>query len=296
MLIRQFTYLVALAKERHFGRAAAACNISQPSLSAAIKQLEEELGVPIVERGHRYTGLTAEGEQILSTAKRVLHETEIMRQMLSGFRGGLGGKLRIGAIPTALTLVPGLTAEFSARYPCVTFEINSLTSEEIQQRIDDFTLDAGITYLDNEPLQRVIAKPMHHQTFRLLARKDSDLGARTDISWKEAADLNLCLLTPNMQNRRIIDGVFRTIGRAPKAVVETNSILILCAHATMAGFASIVPSQIVQSFAMPANTVAIDLVKPAISRSIGLIISDRQPSRPLAQILFDMTKPVEMDR
>ena len=296
MLIRQFTYLVALAKERHFGRAAAACNISQPSLSAAIKQLEEELGVPIVERGHRYTGLTAEGKQILSSAKRVLHETEIMRQMLTGFRGGLGGKLRIGAIPTALTMVPDLTAEFSARYPAVTFEISSLTSEEIQQRIDDFTLDAGITYLDNEPLQRVIAKPMHQQTFRLLVRKDGHLGERSEISWQEAAELNLCLLTPNMQNRRIIDGVFRTIGCVPKAVVETNSILILGAHAAMQGFASIVPSQMVQSFAMPPDTIAINLIKPVISRSIGIIISDRQPSRPLAQILFDMTRAVDVGR
>ena len=72
MVIKQFAYLVALAREKHFARAAKACNVSQPTLSGAIRQLEEEIGVPLVERGHRFTGLTAEGETILAHAKRIL--------------------------------------------------------------------------------------------------------------------------------------------------------------------------------------------------------------------------------
>ncbi len=62
MVIRQFEYLVALAREQHFGRAAEACHVTQPTLSAAIRQLEEELGAPIIERGHRYLGLTRAGQ------------------------------------------------------------------------------------------------------------------------------------------------------------------------------------------------------------------------------------------
>ena len=79
LVIKQLAYLVALAREKHFGRAATACNVSQPTLSGAIRQLEDELGVPLVERGHRYTGLTAEGEMIVTQAKRILGEIDTMR-------------------------------------------------------------------------------------------------------------------------------------------------------------------------------------------------------------------------
>ena len=291
MLIRQLGYLVALAREKHFGRAAAACNISQPSLSAAIRQLEAELGVPIVERGYRFNGLTAEGEQVLESAKRVINETESMRQALSSLRKGFSGKLRIGCIPTALSMVATLTERFFTTYPAVTFEISSLSSEEIQKGIDDFTLDAGITYLDNEPIARVRAKPMHRQTFALLTRKDGPLGGRSEISWMEAAQLKLCLLGSNMQNRRIIDGVFRTLGCVPTPVVETNSILILGSHAAIPGLSSIVPSQLLSAFTLPEGTTALKLVAPDVVRSIGLIIADREPVAPLARILFDLVPP-----
>ena len=72
MVIRQLAYLVALARERHFGRAAAACNVTQPTLSAGIRHLENELGVPLVERSQRFQGLTAEGERVLTWAQRII--------------------------------------------------------------------------------------------------------------------------------------------------------------------------------------------------------------------------------
>ena len=123
MVIKQFAYLVALAREKHFARAAKACNVSQPTLSGAIRQLEEELGVPLVERGHRFTGLTAEGETILAHAKRILAEVDTMAQSIGDVRQGLKGRLRIGAIPTALPLVAQITGPFSERFPAITLEI-----------------------------------------------------------------------------------------------------------------------------------------------------------------------------
>jgi len=295
MLIRQLSYLVALAREKHFGRAAAACNISQPSLSASIRQMEAELGVPIVERGHRFNGLTSEGEQILESAKRILNEVDHMRQALSDMRGGLSGRLRLGCIPTALPMVPALIRRFLASYPQVTFDIISMSSEAIQKGIDDFTLEAGITYLDNEPLVRVKARPMHRQTFAVLTRADGPLAGRDQLSWTEAAELSLCLLGPNMQNRRIIDGVFRTLGRTPIPVIETNSINILASHAAIPGLSSIVPSQLVRLLPLPEGTMTLRLVEPEVVRSIGLIIADRQPTAPLARILLDLVGDADVD-
>ena len=89
MITRHLQYLTALARERHFARAAAACNVSQPTLSAGIKHLEESLGVLLVERGQRYVGLTPEGERALAMAQRVLADYDGLKQELSEMREGL---------------------------------------------------------------------------------------------------------------------------------------------------------------------------------------------------------------
>jgi DNA-binding transcriptional LysR family regulator len=292
MVIKQLAYLVALAREQHFARAAKACNISQPTLSGAIKTLEDELGVPLVERGHRFTGLTAEGAMIVEHAKRILGEIDLMGQSISDVRKGLKGRLRLGAIPTALPLVAQITGPFSERYPAVTLTVLSMTSNAIQSAIDNFDIDVGLTYLDNEPLERVISKPLYSETYVLLTRTDSALAARDEIGWREAAALNLCLLTPDMQNRRIIDGIFRSVGKAPVPVMETNSIFNLCTHAAVPGWMSIVPSQLARFFGIPAGLKSLRLVEPSASRSVGLIIADRQPQSPLAQSLIAIAEPI----
>jgi DNA-binding transcriptional LysR family regulator len=128
MLLRQLVYLRALSRERHFGRAAATCGVSQPTLSAAIKQLETEFAVPIVQRGQRFEGFTPEGIRIIDWAQRILADCDGLNQEMSEMRQGLVGHLRIGAIPTALSMVPRLTTPFHARHPNVALSVLSKTS------------------------------------------------------------------------------------------------------------------------------------------------------------------------
>lgn len=292
MIIKQLVYLDALARERHFRRAAEACNVSQPTLSAALAQLEAELGVLIVERGRQFKGLTREGEIVLAHARRVLSETEVMRETIAELREGLGGRLRLGAIPTALPMITHLTAPFCTRYPAVSLLVLSLNSQEIQSRIDNFEIDAGLTYLDNEPLERVLSKPIYEEGYVLLTRADSDLARKPDVTWQEAGQLNLCLLSADMQNRRIIDGIFRSVGQAPVPKIETNSIFNLCSHAGIAGISSIVSRQLIEFFGLPAGLKAVPLVAPEAKRTIGLIVAERQPMQPLARALLMMTEPI----
>ncbi len=293
MVLKQLFYLVALAREKHFGRAAAACNVSQPTLSAAIGNLEAELGAPIVERGHRFQGFTAEGQLVLDHAKRMLAEADALNQGLAELRGGLSGKLRIGAVPTALPVMSHLMTPFYARYPNVSVTVLSLTSNEIVRGIENFELEAGVTYLDNEPLPSVRAIPIYAETYAFLTSLDGPYADRESITWAEAAEAPLCLLTPDMQNRRIIDGVFRSVGAAPKAEVETNSIFNLCSHAASGRWSSIVPKPLLYFFGIPRNTRALILTEPDASRSIGLIIANRDPASPLAKALFSMIRPLE---
>ena len=174
MLVRQLAYLAALARERHFARAAAACNITQPALSTAIKQLEEELGVPLVERDKRFKGFTPEGQEVLLWARRILSDYDSLRQGIQNAKRGLIGNLRIGVIPSALPLVPHVTDPFNDRHPQVKVTVWSTSSIEIQQGLDHFELEAGITYLDNEPLNGVLQRPLYTERYVLLTSETSD--------------------------------------------------------------------------------------------------------------------------
>lgn len=292
MIIRQLIYLDALARERHFRRAADACHVSQPTLSTAIAQLEEELGVLIVERGRRFQGLTKEGEVVLAHARRILAEADLLKESIAEFKNGVSGRIRLGAIPTALPMIAHITAPFSTRYPAVQLTVLSMTSAEIQGGIDNFELDVGLTYLDNEPLEGVVSKPIYQEAYVLLTREDGPLGGREAITWAEAAKLKLCLLTADMQNRRIIDGIFRSVGEAPRPAIETNSIFNLCSHAGIQGVSSIVSLQLLEFFGIPIGTKALPLLEPEAQRTIGLIVADRQPFAPLARKLLMMTEPV----
>lgn len=149
MIVRYLDYLVTLARERHFTRAAADYNLTQPALSAGIKQLEESLGVLIVERRQRFVGFTAEGERLLAWAQRVLADYGGLTQELSELREGLAGQLRIGAIPVSLPALTLLTAPFGSIHSKTRFQITWQTSIDIQRELDDFSIEVGLTYLDN---------------------------------------------------------------------------------------------------------------------------------------------------
>jgi DNA-binding transcriptional LysR family regulator len=295
MVLRQLIYIAALAREEHFARAAKSCNVAQPTLSAAIRQLEEELGAPIVARGHRFNGFTPEGRTVLDYAKRIIAECEGLKQDLGTLKDGLIGRLRLGAIPTVLPAVSLITGAFHARYPLVTIAVLSRNSVEIQRGIDNFELEVGLTYLDNEPLERVRTKPLYREEYVLLAPAGGPFADRDQVSWTEAASVPLCLLTPDMQNRRIIDGIFRSIDRQPRPTLETNSIFNLCSSVSSGHWSSIMPKALLQVFGTPEGTRALRLVEPEAVRTIGMIIPDRDPPSPLAASMFAMAGTLELE-
>lgn len=288
MLVRQLVYLVALARERHFARAAAACNITQPALSSALKQLEEELGVPLVERDKRFKGFTPEGQEVLLWARRILSDYDSLRQGIQNAKRGLTGNLRIGVIPSALPLVPLVTDPLYDRHPQVKVTVWSTSSAEIQQGLDHFELDAGITYLESEPMKGVLQRPLYAERYVLLTPEHGPLGGATKATWREAADLPLCLLTPNMQNRRIIDSIFKSLDCAPRPQLETNSVVNLCAHVRSGRLSSIVPKSLIQVLGMPSGAIALDLTEPDVSRQVGLVVPDREPLPPISLAIFSM--------
>jgi DNA-binding transcriptional LysR family regulator len=286
MVIKQLVYLLALARERHFGAAAERCHVTQPTLSAAIRQLEDDLGVPIVERGNRFIGFTPEGERVLDHARRVVADCDAMRQELSEMRQGLTGHLRIGAVPTMLPILSLITGPFAALYPKVSIAVLSMTSIEIQKSLDDFTIEAGFTYLDNEPISHARSAPLYREEYLLLTPSGSELAEHDTVTWAEAASVPLCLLTPDMQNRRIIDSIFCSVGCRPVPAIETNSIVNLCAHVNSGQWSSVMPHGLLSLIGLPEGTKALRLVEPEVSHVMGIVIADRDPPLPLARALF----------
>lgn len=294
MLLRNLQYLFALAKERHFARAAAACKVTQPTLSAGIKQLEVELGLLIVERGQRFEGLTPEGQRVLAWATRILADCESLQQEASELRAGLVGRLRIGVIPVALPMAALLTAPFMARHPQVKVTVLTHTSAEIQRGLDGFSLDAGITYLDNEPLAHVDTIPLYRERYYLFTQSTNSLARKAMVSWSEAADLPLILLTPDMQNRRIVNGYFEAVGTKVKPQIETNSVLVLWGHLAGGPCSSVLPQTFLHLFGIPAGLAAVPMDEPAEGHMIGLVVPDREPRTPSARELARLAAELDI--
>ena len=295
MFIRQLEYLAALDRERHFGRASTACHVSQPTLSAGIRGLERELGIPLVRRGRQFEGLTPEGERILIWAQRAMADLESLHQEASRLRGGLEGTLRIGAIPTSMPLSPRVTARFRARHPRMRVRLTSMSSRQIAYGLEHGEIDAGMTYLDNEPLTGVDTLPLWHERYLLVTPADSELGAAATVSWHVAADLPLCLLTPDMQHRRIVDGAFASAGAIPRPAVETNSVSTLIAHAR-GGLPGITAHTWLDANPLPADLRAIPLVEPEIEHTIGLVTAGGIERTPVIGELLALFAPLELDR
>ncbi len=288
-------FLVALARERHFGRAADVCCVSQPTLSARIRQLEQELGVLIVERGHRsYQGLTGEGERVLHWAKRIVADCEAMKLDVRAMHDELTGHMALGVIPSALPFAPLLTTPFRKRYPRVSLTVLSLSSVEIQRDLHNFEIDAGLTYIDNEPLSKVRCIPLYRERYALLTAAPAELASGDVVSWAEAADMPLCLLTADMQNRRIIDNIFRRVNREPRPVVETNSIINLYAQVRLGRLATILPERFVDVIAGVDGVRALPLVDPDVAFTVGVVVSDREPPSPYAQAIFRCVEDADL--
>jgi len=289
-MLDKLEFIIALSRERHFGHAAEACGVSQPTFSAGIKQLEDMLGVLLVQRGSRFRGFTPEGERVLDWARRIVGDTRAMRQEIDALKYGLSGHIRIAAIPTALAMVAMLTTPYRAQHPDVSFTIWSRNSIEVLGMLENLEVDAGLTYLDNEPLGRVQTVPLYSEEYRLITSSDSPLGDRDQVAWAEVGKVPLCLLTPDMQNRRIIETLLRQAGSNVAPTMESDSIIVLFAHVRTGRWASVMPAKLAEALGLTEQVRAIPIVDPEVTHSVGLVVPQRNPLTPLINALMSEAK------
>lgn len=293
-LIDKLELLLSLAKERHFGRAAEACGVTQPTMSTSLKQLEDMLGVMLVQRGSRFQGFTPEGERALDWARRIVGDTRAMKQEINGLKDTLSGEIRIAAIPTVLGMVASLTTPFRARHPDVRFRVVSCTSDSVLGLLENLEVDAGLTYIENEPLGKVRSIPLYRETYCLLTSPESLFGARDKVTWQEVAQVPLCLLTPDMQNRRIIDRALKSVGAEAMPMLTSNSIIVLYTHVKTGRWASVMPAKLAETLGLKATGTVrmIPIVDPEITYGVGLVVPQRDPMTPLVATLVQIAREV----
>ena len=283
-MIDKLEMLLALAQEHHFGRAAETCGITQPTLSAGLKQLEETFGVLLVHRQSRFLGFTPEGLRVLDWARRIVGDTRAMHEEISALKRGLAGHLRIAAVPTALPIVAELTTPLRERHPEVVFTILSRASIEVLTELENLEVDAGLTYVDNEPLGRVRFVPLYEERYRLMISGNAPLGNRDSVSWSEVGEVPLCLLTPDMQNRRIIDRRLRDAGVEPAPTLQSDSMVLLFTHVRTGRWASVLPAVLTETMGLTEHVRAVP-IRDDDPPTIGLIYPQREPMTPLTAAL-----------
>lgn len=295
MFIRQLEYLVTLAQLGHFSRAAEACHVSQPALSSAIGKLEKELGINLVLRGRNYEGLTEEGRRVLGWAQHMLSSYESLKQEAVHANKTLSGQLRIGAIPTAMPVVPYLTAPCQDAYSAVELTVLSLSSEQIAVRLDNCDLDVGVTFIDDNVLAGFEVHPLFVERYVLVARDGAAFGGKTSMDWREVAEFPLCLLTSNMQSRQIIDAAFRGAGAKPWIRVETDSIFALYAQIRFSDLCAVVPHSVLSLIELRQELCIVPIV-PQLSRPIGMVLRRQDPHPPVTAAMLEMALKVPLQQ
>jgi DNA-binding transcriptional LysR family regulator len=159
--------------------------------------------------------------------------------------------------------------------------------------LDNFELDLGITYLEDPRLKGFRVLPLYRERHVLLARSPAPKLMKDNLSWVDIAELPLCLLTPNMQNRCLIDAAFREAGIIPKVMLETDSVFALYAHVRSAGLYSVVPHSLLNLFEMHQEVTALPL-NPELSREIGLIARCQEFPSPLQEAAWNIAQRLDL--
>lgn len=289
MLLRQLEYFVAVARERHFARAAEACYVSQPALSTAIAKLERELNVTLINRGQNFEGLTLEGERLVVWAKRLLADHHGLKAEAAALRSGISGTLRLGTGPTVSTTMAQPVAAFCALHPLAKVKVSSrLSSTELLRQLRNFELDAAIAHFGPDDQVGLTVVPLYEEQYVLLVSGEKLVpGART-ITWAQAAELPLALLTPDMRFRQFIDKAFASSGALATPQVETDSVASLYAHVATGAWASVVPHTWLRAMPVTSAARAIRLVEPEATAPISMAIHAGAPGSVAARAFLNV--------
>jgi len=291
--LRDLEFLTTLARRKHFARAAEECGVSQPAFSMRVRKIEERLGVAVVKRGNRFQGFTSEGEALLRHAHKIISDLKVMEQDLRSAKGEVGGTLTVGVIPTAVTFAAQAVKTLHAQHPRIRINLQTASSLAIQQGLEDGQFEAGITYSEGVVGDLLRMDTLYQENYFLLAPRPIAPREKGSATWAEAADLPLCLLDKSMQNRRIIDNVFRDLGLTPNVTAEASAFLASIVLAAEGMSATIVPERLARIFSQIKGLGALRLTDPVLEKAVCLVSPARDLSLPAVDALRAVCLPLD---
>jgi LysR family hydrogen peroxide-inducible transcriptional activator len=300
MTLTELRYVVAVANERHFGRAAERCFVSQPSLSASVKNLEDELGVQIFERAKGEILLTPVGEEIVSQAKRVLEEAERVKAVAKHGRDPLDGPLHLGVIHTvAPYLLPDLVAALRQSAPKMPLDIEENTTANLDEMLKGGLIDAAIV-AQPYGAPGLEVTPLYSEAFRAIVPAKHRWSRRKTIAADELAEENLLLLNVGHCFRDQVLDACREFARAPTPGKQGNSLETI-RNMVMSGMGvSVLPATALTPKYANSLVKAIDFTPAPPSRKIVIATRTGFP-RPAAiaavtDAIGRLRLPIEIER
>jgi DNA-binding transcriptional LysR family regulator len=289
VIVRNFEYLLALHKERHFARAAAACHVSQPTLSAGIKQLEEDMDVRIVKRGQRFEGLTTEGERVLAWAQQMLEDCNRLKQELHDLRDqGMQGAFRLGMLPATSALASILSIAFAEQFPAIQLSIQTATAPELLHALRQGELDIALTYVDDAPGDGLDAYALYRERLFLFTTSPAPTGPR--IAWDDVTALPLSLLRSSVPLP-----AEHQLQRAPRLLL-TDSPAVLAAQVASGRWSTVLPQSLASTLTHSPNLRAIPIetspaespVQAPVQANVGFVTIKANPLPPAVHALMEM--------
>lgn len=288
MISRKFEYLIALAKARHFARAAAICRVSQPALSAAIQQLETELGVEIVKHGRRFQGFTQQGEIVLEWARNLAADCDRLHERLRERPDTFSGTLHIGVLGSTVPLIKMFTFPFQKRFPNTNLRITIHNAFDIAQAVEkSSSMDVVVTYIDSTSHQYSHSQVLYTEEYELLIRRGTRFSGQKSASWDAVKQLPLCLFAPDspLFGAEESEMLNHALNRTPHVI--TDAIWLLMDHVRSGNWASVLPRPVRIMVAADKELEAIPLPKSGTPPSIGIGVPRREPASSLAQAFFE---------
>lgn len=291
MDIKQLRFLVALDEARHFGQAAERCHVTQPTLSMRLRNMEEELGVELVQRGQRFEGFTIAGERVLAWARHLLAAEAGLYAEAAACRGQMIGTLRLGVVPLAGFDPMHLIGSFSTEYPQLRFQLFALSSEEILERLGRNQLDLGLSYVERLNREHFTVLELAETRMGLLHDRRHFAFSQEALDWKALAELPLGLLNTEMHFRQSIDHGFRSCGLSPQPWLETDAVHQLLQAVGRGLCCSIIPLQHGLSELDP-DLVLTPIANAQTLAPLGLIMRRSVPRSALAEACFAIAQRI----
>lgn len=285
--LKQLKAFVAVARTQSFTEACAQVHLSQPALSIAIKNLEEEAGGALFSRTTRAIALTPEGEEFYPVAQKILHDYDAALDDLTQRFALNRGRVVLAAMPSfASSLLPGIISDYRSLYPNVSVTVNDVIAEDVVDMVRNGQVEVGITF-DPGRFDDLSFTPLFDDRFVAVVHPDHPLAKQENIAWPALINNDFIALQRPSSIRLLIEAKLRQLGMQISPEFETHQLATIGRMVATELGVSAVPSLCIQQM-RESGAVCRELDTPVMSRPVGIVTRKRYPLSKAAASLVDI--------